>query len=74
MPIYSAQQLAGIREACRLARHILDTAHAAVRPGVTTDEIDKVVRVSLSQQLVDEVQLSNVFGTAPGVLTFFSIW
>lgn len=32
-----------MRVACRLAREILDKAHAAVKPGVTTDEIDQVV-------------------------------
>lgn len=32
-----------MRVACRLAREILDKAHATVKPGVTTDEIDRVV-------------------------------
>lgn len=32
-----------MRVACRLAREVLDKAHAAVRPGVTTDEIDRIV-------------------------------
>lgn len=45
VPIYTPKQIAGIRKACLLARQILDKAHAAVRPGVTTDEIDKVVSV-----------------------------
>ena len=27
-----------------IGRQVLDKAHAAVRPGVTTDEIDRVVR------------------------------
>lgn len=43
IPIRSAKELAGIREACQLARRILDAAHAAVRPGITTDEIDAIV-------------------------------
>lgn len=34
----------GIREACLVARRILDAGHAAVRPGATTDDIDRVVR------------------------------
>lgn len=46
VPIYTPKQIAGIRKACLLARQILDKAHAAVRPGVTTDEIDKVVHAA----------------------------
>ncbi|DBB17288.1 TPA: hypothetical protein ACH3X3_014334 [Trebouxia sp. C0006] len=43
VPIRNAKDIAGIRAACKLARQILDKAHAAVKPGVTTDEIDQVV-------------------------------
>ncbi|KAJ3338310.1 Methionine aminopeptidase 1 [Gonapodya sp. JEL0774] len=32
-----------MREVCRLGREILDIGAAAVRPGVTTDEIDRIV-------------------------------
>lgn len=42
-PVRTAKQIAGLRKACRIAREILDKGHAAIRPGVTTDEIDKVV-------------------------------
>ena len=48
VPIRSAKEIAGMRVACRLAREILDKAHATVKPGVTTDEIDRVV-----SQLID---------------------
>jgi hypothetical protein len=41
--IRSADEIAGIRRACRVGREVLDAAAAAVRPGVTTDEIDRVV-------------------------------
>ncbi|CAL8464040.1 g3575 [Coccomyxa elongata] len=41
--VRSADEIKGIREACLIGRRILDAAHAAVRPGVTTDEIDRVV-------------------------------
>ncbi|EIE24748.1 methionine aminopeptidase [Coccomyxa subellipsoidea C-169] len=41
--VRSPKEIKGIREACLIARNILDAAHAAVRPGVTTDEIDRVV-------------------------------
>ena len=44
VPIRSAREIEGLRAACRLAREVLDKAHAVVRPGVTTDEIDRVVR------------------------------
>ncbi|DBA68002.1 TPA: hypothetical protein ACH3X2_014034 [Trebouxia sp. C0005] len=43
VPIRNAKDIAGMRAACKLARQILDKAHAAVKPGVTTDEIDHVV-------------------------------
>lgn len=42
----SPEAIKGIREACLIARRILDAAHAAVRPGVTTEEIDRVVGMS----------------------------
>eukprot|EP00808_Paulinella_micropora_P003342 g30968.t1 len=41
--INSAQEIEGIREACRIGREILDIAGHMVRPGVTTEEIDRVV-------------------------------
>ena len=44
VPFCRGPELEGIRAACRVAREILDVAHAAVAPGVTTDEIDRVVR------------------------------
>ena len=36
-------ELEGIRAACRVAREILDVAAAAIKPGITTDEIDALV-------------------------------
>ena len=33
----------GMRKVCRLAREVLDIAARAAKPGVTTDEIDKIV-------------------------------
>jgi methionyl aminopeptidase len=41
--IRTEKDVAGIREACRIGREVLDLAAAAIRPGVTTDEIDRVV-------------------------------
>ncbi|KAI8475143.1 MAG: methionine aminopeptidase [Monoraphidium minutum] len=43
----SAEEIAGIRAACRAGRDALDAAARAVRPGVTTDEIDRVVHDAL---------------------------
>ncbi|EAA30034.1 methionine aminopeptidase 1 [Neurospora crassa] len=33
----------GMRKVCRLAREVLDIAAAAIRPGITTDDLDKIV-------------------------------
>ncbi|KAJ7605317.1 peptidase M24, structural domain-containing protein, partial [Roridomyces roridus] len=33
-----------LRTVCRMSREILDLAAAALRPGITTDEIDEIVR------------------------------
>ena len=45
VPVRNAKEIAGMRAACRLAREIIDKAHAAVKPGITTDEIDQVVSI-----------------------------
>jgi methionyl aminopeptidase len=44
--IYSSEELdgeTGLRRACRMGREVLDVAGKALRPGVTTDEIDRIV-------------------------------
>src|SRR3989338_973315 len=41
--VYSKQDIEMMRVTCRLGREVLDIAGAAVRPGITTDEIDKIV-------------------------------
>lgn len=41
--VLDAKGIEGMRKVCRLAREVLDTAAAAVKPGVTTDQIDEVV-------------------------------
>lgn len=40
---YTPAQIAGIRNACRIGREVLDIGGRAVRAGVTCDEIDRVV-------------------------------
>eukprot|EP00204_Picochlorum_oklahomense_P002399 CAMPEP_0118799164 /NCGR_PEP_ID=MMETSP1161-20130426/1449_1 /TAXON_ID=249345 /ORGANISM="Picochlorum oklahomensis, Strain CCMP2329" /LENGTH=391 /DNA_ID=CAMNT_0006726811 /DNA_START=541 /DNA_END=1716 /DNA_ORIENTATION=- len=41
--IRQGDEEAGIREACRMGRLVLDRAHAVIEPGITTDYIDEVV-------------------------------
>ena len=44
--IYTSKELdgeTGLRHACQMGREVLDVAGKALRPGVTTDEIDRVV-------------------------------
>jgi len=41
--ILTKQEQDGVRKVCRLAREVLDIAAREVKPGVTTDHIDKVV-------------------------------
>ncbi|KAL3649454.1 Microtubule-associated protein 1A [Castilleja foliolosa] len=41
--IKTPDQIARMRETCRIARQVLDAAARVVRPGITTDEIDAVV-------------------------------
>ncbi len=43
VPIYTKKEIEGIREACRIAREILDVGAKLVRPGVTGEEIDIAV-------------------------------
>ena len=37
---------AAMRKVCRLTREVLDIAAAAVRPGITTDELDAIVHAA----------------------------
>eukprot|EP00727_Mastigamoeba_balamuthi_P001985 m51a1_g11784 putative methionine aminopeptidase (400) ;mRNA; f:295926-297299 len=41
--VKNAEQILGMREAGRVAREVIDIAGRAVKPGVTTDEIDRIV-------------------------------
>lgn len=43
IPVYSPQQIAGIRAACQAGREVLDIAGRAIQVGMTTDEIDVIV-------------------------------
>ena len=52
IPVNSAKQIAIMREACKLAREVLDEAHKACRVGVTTDEVDRVVHEACVERKV----------------------
>lgn len=41
--VYNKSDIKKIRKACMLGREVLDIAAAAIRPGITTDELDKIV-------------------------------
>jgi methionyl aminopeptidase len=41
--VYRGDDVEALRKAGRLAREVLDAASAALRPGVTGDELDRVV-------------------------------
>lgn len=43
IPVYSEEEIAGIRAACRIGREVLDIAGNAVAVGVTGDELDRIV-------------------------------
>lgn len=43
IPTYGKDAIKKIRKACILGREVLDIAAAAVRPGITTDELDEIV-------------------------------
>ena len=42
-PVHTEKQIKKMRKANKLGREILDAAHRIIKPGVTTDEIDRVV-------------------------------
>jgi methionyl aminopeptidase len=45
----------GMRKVCRLAREVLDIAAAALRPGITTDEIDEIVHSACMERNVSAI-------------------
>ncbi|GAX77795.1 hypothetical protein CEUSTIGMA_g5238.t1 [Chlamydomonas eustigma] len=50
VPSRSGKELEGIRAACVAGREVLDLAAAAVRPGVTTDELDRIVHDGMMER------------------------
>jgi methionyl aminopeptidase len=53
--ILDAKAQEKMRKVCRLAREVLDLAAAALRPGITTDEIDVIVHNACIERNVSEV-------------------
>ena len=45
-----------MRKVCRLAREVLDIAAAALRPGITTDEIDEIVHKACVERNVSRTR------------------
>ncbi|GCF01463.1 methionine aminopeptidase 1 [Zygosaccharomyces mellis] len=43
IPTYTKEEIKKIRKVCMMGREIIDTAAAAIRPGITTDELDEIV-------------------------------
>ncbi|KAJ7920591.1 peptidase M24, structural domain-containing protein [Mycena leptocephala] len=41
--ILNAEEIEKMRTVCRMSREVLDLTAAAIRPGITTDEIDEIV-------------------------------
>lgn len=49
-PTHSAEDIALSRESCRIAREATDIGHRAIAPGVTTEEIDRIVHEYIISQ------------------------
>ncbi|KAL1931404.1 hypothetical protein VTP01DRAFT_9546 [Rhizomucor pusillus] len=41
--VLNAEEIEGVRKACKITREVLEIAAASVRVGITTDEIDRIV-------------------------------
>lgn len=55
--VLTKQEQEGMRKVCRLAREVLDIAAREVKPGVTTDHIDRVVHDACMERDVSEMDL-----------------
>lgn len=49
-PVYTDEEVKGIRAACKLTREALDFACNLIRPGITTDEIDKKTHAFITER------------------------
>lgn len=53
-----------MRKVCKLAREVLDIAAAALRPGITTDEIDEIVHNACIERNVSRIHQTPNSGNA----------
>jgi len=42
-PVHTSEEISIMKKVCKIARGALDAGHAKIAPGVTTEEVDKVV-------------------------------
>lgn len=61
IPIYNEDDITNMQEVCKIGRKILDLAHRAVKPGITTEEIDRVVHEACIE-----------FGVYPSPLNYYN--
>ncbi|KAJ1730458.1 Methionine aminopeptidase 1 [Coemansia biformis] len=64
----AGEDLAAMRMVCRLGREVLDAAARVIRPGITTDEIDRVVHEATVERGAYPSPL-NYFGFPKSVCT-----
>ncbi|CAG8491394.1 9640_t:CDS:10 [Acaulospora morrowiae] len=43
LPVLNDEEIAAMRKVCALAREVLDIGAASIKPGITTDEIDRII-------------------------------
>ncbi|KAG5069377.1 hypothetical protein JHK85_001754 [Glycine max] len=53
--VKTPDQIERMRETCRIAREVLDAAARIIQPGVTTDEIDRVVHEATIAAVIDSL-------------------
>lgn len=63
--ILKEKEIECMRTVCRLAREVLDIAAAAVRPGITTDEIDEIVHEACIERNVPPPSKPGCLQTPP---------
>lgn len=58
--VLNEKEQQGMRKVCRMAREVLDIAAREVKPGVTTDHIDKVVHKACVERSVKHPLASSI--------------
>ena len=71
--ILNENEIEAMRTVCRLSREVLDMGAAALRPGVTTDEIDEIVhKASIDRGVIEHIHIppcSAIFPPASQIAT-----